>query len=624
MSIQYPDTFGEAFWEPEIRASKQLDDDAEKVLDPFVKSMLGLIAGLDGVPQFVTDLFSAFGTPGHFGLKDVGGATIGNAGGSVISEGLSPYLRRLSYAVNESSPNKIIELDNAATLLFRGIIPLPIFNDISLKYGYDEVVGQTIYRSLQPYPDVTDLFSYMRWNEPHGDVFQRVREFADVDGREIGIWNYMSQIRPTLQDVQRMFVWGRLEEQEARLLIEKLGYDPAYTDWQMNLGFTYPNPTTMLQSGVLRGMSYEQLKYQCQIGGIHPDYTQQFIDGMLQKPDPTTLIAYLLRVDPSLNTLDRELSRIGVHEEYFNVFRTLAYPVPPVADLITMAVREAFSPQIASRFGQYEDFPDAMVEHAAAHGISREWCERYWAAHWSLPSPQQGFEMLHRGVIDNNDLNLLLRALDIMPFWRDKLMQISYNPLTRVDVRRMYGLGVLSESEVEKAYRDIGYTQENAGRLREFTIKQTITSQSGLSVAKIVTAYKNGLMSRTDAFNQVSRLGTRPQNVSEIMESADVQLAWQRVKDGISATRNRYKQEIIDENQARSELSGYGLESDKINRYIQQWIADGEKEKVTLLSKTDVLALLKKGVINIARARQELRLLGYTDERSDLLLRLRT
>ncbi|GAH93918.1 unnamed protein product, partial [marine sediment metagenome] len=44
--------------------------------------------------------------------------------------------------------------------------------------------------------------------------------------------------------------------------------------------------------------------------------------------------------------------------------------------------------------------------------------------HWSLPSPSQGFEMLHRGVIDEAELNMLLRALDIMPFWREKLTKV--------------------------------------------------------------------------------------------------------------------------------------------------------------------------------------------------------
>ena len=52
--------------------------------------------------------------------------------------------------------------------------------------------------------------------------------------------------------------------------------------------------------------------------------------------------------------------------------------------------------------------------------------------------------MLHRGVIDTAELDMLLRAQDVMPFWRDRLTAIAYRPLTRVDVRRMYKQGVLN------------------------------------------------------------------------------------------------------------------------------------------------------------------------------------
>ncbi|GAG78096.1 unnamed protein product, partial [marine sediment metagenome] len=87
------------------------------------------------------------------------------------------------------------------------------------------------------------------------------------------------------------------------------------------------------------------------------------------------------------------------------------------------------------------------------------------------PSPQQGFDMLHRGVISDDELNMLLRALDVMPFWRDKLTQIAFRPLTRVDVRRMYKQGVLTETEVYESYLIAGYNEQNAERMAEFTVR---------------------------------------------------------------------------------------------------------------------------------------------------------
>jgi len=289
-----------------------------------------------------------------------------------------------------------------------------------------------------------------------------------------------------------------------------------------------------------------------------------------------------------------------------------------------MAVREAFTPDIAARFGQYEDYPADLTRFAAMNGISEDWTKRYWAAHWSLPSPQQGFAMFQRGIITQEELNLLLRALDIMPFWREKLTNLAYNPLTRVDVRRMYALGVLSEEEVEKAYKDAGYSDENARRLRAFVVKGTIRSQSGMTVSKIITAYKQGLTDRNSAFATVSALGVRPQNVSDILDAADKQLQWQQTKDAIAAIGNEYKQDIRNEQQTREALVGLRLSGNKINNLIARWKKDGITAHATLWTKADVVSMLKKKLISVARANTELGLLGFNAERSQVLIKLAT
>jgi len=229
----------------------------------------------------------------------------------------------------------------------------------------------------------------------------------------------------------------------------------------------------LIQGSLVRGMTDDTIIDLISRGGIHPDFAHDYYDAILTKPASEDIIAYELRRDPSLSNLSNELRKVGIHDNYHGLYKELAYQIPPVADIITMAVREAFTPAIAARFGQYQDLPPDFVEWVGKKGLSREWAERYWAAHWSLPSPQQGFEMLHRGVIGEADLDMLMRALDIMPFWRDKLVQIAYRPLSRVDVRRMFALGVLGVSGVRKAYTDLGYNDYNADLMTQFTIKYT-------------------------------------------------------------------------------------------------------------------------------------------------------
>ncbi|GAI69295.1 unnamed protein product, partial [marine sediment metagenome] len=84
----------------------------------------------------------------------------------------------------------------------------------------------------------------------------------------------------------------------------------------------------------------------------------------------------------------------------------------------------------------------------------------------------QGFEMLHRDVITPEQLNSLFMATDIMPWWREKLQAISYSPLTRVDVRRVFKMGIIDREQVYRTYLDLGYNEEKAEWLTSFTEMQ--------------------------------------------------------------------------------------------------------------------------------------------------------
>lgn len=225
-------------------------------------------------------------------------------------------------------------------------------------------------------------------------------------------------------------------------------------------------------SAVYRGVATEaQYFNNARLGGISPDRAKIALEGSRALPTPGQIQESFLRGEINLQTHDKLLSGYGFTPDNIELIKELYLLIPGASDLIRMAVREAFTPEIATKFGQYEDLPKPFIEWGKKIGLSEDWCGRYWAAHWELPSPSMGFEMLHRGIITDEELKLLLRALDVMPFWRERLIKLSYNPLTRVDVRRMYQLGVIDQDEVTRAYLDLGYNQEKANWLTEFTTR---------------------------------------------------------------------------------------------------------------------------------------------------------
>lgn len=293
--------------------------------------------------------------------------------------------------------------------------------------------------------------------------------------------------------------------------------------------------------------------------------------------------------------------------------------IPPVPDLIAMAVREAFSPEIAERFGQFEDFPAPFAEAAAQQGISEEWAQRYWAAHWALPSIQMGFEMVHRGVIGTEDLSLLLRAQDIMPFWRDKLTQISFSPLTRVDIRRMHKVEVLTEEEVNRAYHDIGYSDLNADRLTAFTLRlnapkarEDVDELAKLTRGSVLGFFEDGIIDATRARSLLLDLGVSEQATDLFISAKEADIERADRKDQIALIISQQRAGVLQFDEAQDKLSGLGLETREQELAVTKLLR--EKAQTTRLPPRGSLdKMFKADVIDREVYLATLQLRGYSE-----------
>jgi hypothetical protein len=370
---------------------------------------------------------------------------------------------------------------------------------------------------------------------------------------------------------------GRLTEDRARALLRQYGYSDEAVDRIFDTSFTPLAPDIYIQAW-LRGLLSEKL-------------------------------------------LEHSLRYHQIGDSDIELLKQMAQIIPPVADIIRMAVREAFTPAIAEKFGQYEDFPEEFARWAERLGLSREWAERYWAAHWELPSPQMGFDMLHRGIINEDELRMLLRALDVMPFWRDKLIQLSYVPLTRIDVRRMYSLGILNRDQVKRAYRDLGYSEENAEYLTRFTEALNTEDVKELSKSEILIAYNDRMLPRGEAAEMLRSLGYSPESVEILLSIQDYHREKSLRDRRVSVIHTRFMRQVIDEHQARIELTTLALPGEEIDYYLETWSAEREAKGETL-GLADLKAAYQRGVISKEEFEARLRRLGYNEEDTTILLQI--
>lgn len=232
---------------------------------------------------------------------------------------------------------------------------------------------------------------------------------------------------------------------------------------------------------------------------------------------PDRLIEWWLLGTLPDGELESELRAAGVDAGDIERYRSAATPPPPIGDLISFAVREVFNPVLREQLDLDSEYPDRLTELGRKRGLSEEWARDYWAAHWELPGIGQGMEMFHRRELDAEGLDGLLRARDVAPVWRDKLTAIAYHPLSRVDLRRMYAMGEMTEAELTDGYLDLGYSPVNAGRLSRFAVierrKQRAEFEgeyTGLTPSQLREAVHDGLLDRPEVRRELEARGYSP------------------------------------------------------------------------------------------------------------------
>jgi len=618
--IENPKTFGDYYWAAEVEAKKLRSEQHEKSFSPVVSDFLEAIGIPDNTPAALVTFLEHISNPSEPDWDDVQRMFLGTVSRGVALAGGEQMAKPFEYEAAEKYLNSRIKAETAVTLRLRKKITDDFYAHRMHSDGYADSEATHLYNSMRPYPAMQELIRYGRYNSDAENPKSFVWGLYDVHPDDWEMWNWLSIQKLSTEQVQTVYRRGGWDKNRATLELARLGWPLEEREALVNLAYQLPNAMLLVQGNLLQGVSQTEMIDDIAKAGIHPSYAEKYFDGVLTKPNTQELVEWQLRLDPSLSGLDDELRKTGIHPSYFDVYKTLAHPIPPINDLITMAVREAFTPAIASRFGQYEGLPMEYVEAAAKKGLTKEWAERYWAAHWTLPSVQQGFAMLHRGIINQSDLSLLMRALDIMPFWRDKLMALSYKPLTRVDVRRMHLLGTLDEGGVNKAYRDVGYNDKNAGLMTDFTVRYNRRSLAGFTPRDALSAYINQFIEAGQTTSILRDIGVKASEIPNMMRLAGYKREWKYKTERIAAIGNLYKKGKYTYPIARSKLTQVGLSSATIKTQLEQWEPSAEAERTATFTNAQTLKLLTMGLIDEPRAREELQLLGFDDERRDLLI----
>jgi hypothetical protein len=306
-----------------------------------------------------------------------------------------------------------------------------------------------------------------------------------------GAW---SNLRTKEVDYPSLLTLRMREELTAKEWLDRmshLGFNDDVAGYMLDAMRELLDPETATRAHIRGNLPASEWRAELARRGISPTRADLMLGATVPLLSEDALRQSFLRGMIDTKTHDAALSQYGYDTKQVERLRSLYFYIPGPQDLIHMGIRNVFVPEIVQRFALDQDKPKAFVDAAHQQGISDYWAGKYWEAHWIMPGREAFFEMFQRtldepldpkadvitlsdgskvhNIIGRDTLNLALRDIDTPPFYRDKLTQVAYRPLTRIDVRRLAAIGLLSHANVERAYLDLGYNQKHARQLADFT-----------------------------------------------------------------------------------------------------------------------------------------------------------
>lgn len=314
-------------------------------------------------------------------------------------------------------------------------------------------------------------------------------------------------------------------------------------------------------------------------------------------------------------------------------FARLGEFIPGPSDLVRFMVRDAFNDDVA-RVGGLDNgfttnFKGRAKEWAAAQGMDENQFKYFWRAHWDWPSNTALYEMLHRlrddtpipgsnstaKAVTVEQIRKVLEINDMAPEWVDRLLAISYRPLTRVDARRAFELGDLDREGLRKAFLDLGNSPENADILVRFSETSSGPIRAKklgyASTSEVLGWYRDAVISRDVAWDKLRQSGVPDQNIERYLDTEDSRVTAKNRRSVLKAIQGRFNKGEFSAAQVNQALVEAGIDPSRIGEITHQWgvLRDSRYKAPTVKMLCDWWS---QGIMTIQEYERRLVNLGYS------------
>ena len=201
----------------------------------------------------------------------------------------------------------------------------------------------------------------------------------------------------------------------------------------------------------------------------------------------------------------------------------------------------------------------------------------------------------------------------------DKIIEGAYKPFTRVDVRRMYKSGSLTDAEVIRAYKDIGYDDDKAEKLYQFTKdwaegsgEDVTTETKEFTRGVIIQLLSRGLYDEDTAIAELIEIGYSQPDATTLVSLELIKRDLDERDDQLKVIERRYDNNTITEAEALSEADKLDLAPTERDLFQTKLTAE-RLSRVKRPTVSTLTKMAKKGVIELDEYESTLLDLGYTE-----------
>ena len=309
---------------------------------------------------------------------------------------------------------------------------------------------------------------------------------------------------------------------------------------------------------------------------------------------------------------ENRLQELGYTPERIGEIKQLWKRIPTLQDVVRYLGKEAFEPDKIAKFGLMHGFPEEAVEWAAKQGLDRRWAEAEWVAHWRDPGLSFYLDALHRGLVTWPDVQDYMSLVEIAPGLQEIVRQTAYSVYTRVDVRRMYQLGVMNEEAVFAAYKDLGYDDEHALNLTKFTVIDVASEDQPITRTDVLEGFRDGDLSASEAEKLLQQIGYKADRAEYLVYREQRQKEIQARQSAQDLLKDKYTSNLITDAQTRTGLISLGLTVARVNELLETWKVLVLKN-AKLPSKTDLDKQFVAEIITEREYLEEMTRLGYSE-----------